>query len=46
MFENQAAEEAAWLIKTVYEAALKDDREEGYRVFNALMSMYERKESN
>ncbi len=44
MFNNQSAEEAAWLIKTVYEAALKDDREEGNRVFNALMDILIRKD--
>jgi hypothetical protein len=37
MFKDWEAEEVAWLISTVYERAIKDDRVEGVRVFHAIM---------
>ena len=44
MLNKLSLDELAWLITTVYVAALKDDCIEGTGVFNKLMSTLEVKE--
>jgi len=44
MLNKLSLDELAWLIKTVYVAAVEDDRVEGAGVFNKLMSTLEVKE--
>ena len=37
MFERNDAAEIAWLISTIYQAAIEDDRIEATNMFNAIM---------
>jgi len=44
MLNKLSLDELAWLIKTVYVAAVEDDCAEGTGVFNKLMNTLEVKE--